>query len=191
VIVIHRRVAVGVVIAAACSLLGACGFQSPDVQSTEKSDVQGANLSELPVLIRNASITEVGTGISPPLYLYVTFVNKSPVADTLLHATSPDATLTLGGGTGLLGRTLQLPSQVPVQIVNPELGVSGATMRVAANPSPPVGTFLPVQFSFANGGTSVPIDVPIVHPGATTEVVQPVPTETASIPPQQGEPASD
>jgi hypothetical protein len=188
--VIHRRVAVGVVIAATCSLLGACGFQSPDVQSSEKSDVQGANLSELPVLIRNASITEVGAGVTPPMYLYVTFVNKAPRADSLVRATAPNATLTLSGGTGILGRTLLLPTQLPVQIVNPELA-RGATMRVTATPAPQVGTFLPVTFTFANAGTTVPIDVPIVHPGATTEVFQPVPSETPSIPPQQGELATD
>ena len=188
---IHRRVAVGVVIAAVCSLIGACGFQSPDVQSTEKSDVQGVNLSELPVLIRNASITEVGAGASATMYLYATFVNNAGRADTLVRATSPNATLTISGGTGLLGRTLLLPSQVPVQLVNPELGVSGATMQVRATPTPQVGTYVSVQFTFANAGATPPIQVPIVHPGATTEANQPVPTDTASVPPQSGELASD
>jgi hypothetical protein len=190
VIVIHRRVAVGVVIAAACSLLGACGFQSPDIQSTEKSDVQGANLSELPVLIRNASIVEVGAGLTPSMYLYVTFVNKAPRADSLVRTTSPNATLTLSGGTGLLGRTLLLPTGLPIQIVNPELA-RGATMRVTASTTPQVGTYVPVEFTFANAGTTAPIDVPVVHPGATTDVTQPVPTETASVPAQSGELASD
>jgi hypothetical protein len=185
----HRRTVIGAVFAALLILIAGCGFESPDVSTTERADVQGGSLTTGAVVVRDAFIT-AATSTSPTMYLVVTFINNASTGDALTQVQSQNGTVTLGG-QGVTGTFLKLPSEVPVEIVDPLLGTPGPTLTVSVfNPVGP-GEFVPIVFHYSRAGQSQTLQVPIVPAGETTAPTQPVPTNQASVPTEPGESASD
>jgi copper(I)-binding protein len=163
--VIQRRAALGIVLAASTFALAACGFEAPDVTQHENSEVQGTSLTIGAVRVRAVFATPVETSeTATPLYVVVTFVNDAKTPDTLTSATSPLGPVTLSGGAASNGQ-LTLPPGVPVQVVDPALLTPGPTMTVGVKTSPPVGSYVPITFTFTNAGTTATIQAPIVPAG--------------------------
>lgn len=188
---IQRRAVVGIVFAVSASLLAACGFESPDVESAEHASVQATDFTVGALRVEDTSITPITTdGSVPHFYLIVTIVNTGKTSDTLTGATTPDGTVTLGGA-GTTGGQLALPPGVPVEIGVPSPGSTQPTVSVAASSLPQAGAFLPVVFTFANAGASSTVQVPVVPAGETTAATQPVPTGVASPPTEVGDSAGD
>jgi hypothetical protein len=187
--VIQRRAVVGIVFAAAMSMLAACGFEAPAVEDHEQASVQATDFSVGALKLADTSIVEASASSAVPrFYLVVTIVNDSSTADTLTGVTTSEGTVTIGG-TGATSGQLTLPPGVPVEIDLPSAG--GPTLSVAASPTPQTGGFLPVIFTFKTAGPSTTIQVPVVPTGETTAPTQPLPTATASVPSQVGDTASD
>jgi hypothetical protein len=172
-------------------MLAACGFEAPDVESSEQPSVQAADFVVGAIHIGDTSITAVSSDATTPAsYLIATLVNDSKTTDTLTAIKTTNGTLTLSG-SGTAGGQLTLPPGVPVQIEAPPLSSPGPIVTIATSPLPQAGGFLPVTFDFTNAGPSAVIDVPVVPPGETTAATQPVPTATASVPTEVGQTASD
>jgi hypothetical protein len=171
----QRRAVAVVALAATTMLLAACGFDSPAVENTEHSEIQGTSFQVGAVGIRAAFVTtepagdlEVAGG-GTPMALVVTFVNSANTPDTLTGATSSIGPVTLSGPGTAAG--LAIPRiGVPVQLVDPNLGQVGPQATIAAKTAPAVGTFVRVNFTFSNAGTSATVQVPIVPPGETEQV---------------------
>jgi len=187
--VIQRRVVVGVVFAAAMSMLAACGFESPAVEDHEQASVQATDFSVGSLRLADTSVVAATTSSAvPQFYVVVTIVNDSGANDTLTGVTTSQGTVTLGG-TGAVNGQLPLPPGVPVKINVPSAG--GATLAVTASPTPQTGAYVPIVFDFAKAGPSQTVQVPVVPAGETTAATQPVPTQTASVPTEVGATAND
>jgi hypothetical protein len=196
--VIQRRTVAGIVVAATLSMLAGCGFESPDVESSEHASVQAADFSVGAVRVRDVFVTSTHplSGAVAPVHLVVTFVNDGTTADALTGVTSSLGPATLSGtgvqAVGATGSALILPPRaMPVEVGDPKQTPNGPTITIAAATQPVVGTFVRVTFTFANAGSSSSEQVPVVPPGETTVPTQPVPTATASVPSEVGVSASD
>lgn len=194
---IQRRAVAGIVFAATMSMVAACGFQSPDVESGEHASIQATDFSVGVVRVRDAFITsDSTTGASPTVYLVVTFVNGDLTnGDALTSITTPLGAATMSGAgviaSGATGGALTLPPKgVPVEVGTAELSPNGPTITIAAATAPPLGTFVPVKFTFASGSSPTE-QLPVVPPGETTQPTQPVPTAVATPPVPEGVSASD
>jgi hypothetical protein len=190
--VIQRRAIVGVVFAISVSLLAACGFQSPDVEATEHAAVQATDFHVGVIQLGGTSITSVtpANGI-PRFFLQVTIVNNGSRADTLtsvepVGASSGTITLSGPGTTG----GLAIPPGVPVMIEVPSSSFFGPNLSVDVTPTPQVGAYVPVKFTFTYAGSNS-AQVPVIPPGETTAPTQPVPTTQATAPAVVGDTASD
>jgi hypothetical protein len=172
------------------SLLAACGFDSPPVTNHEHSSAQSTEFSVGQVQVRNAYITTTANATS---YLVVSLVNNGTQPDTLTTVTSPSGAIAFSG-SGIFGGTLTIPPKgVPVVVNQPILTPEGptATFTPTSTRPPQLGTFVPMQFSFASAGTSGTEPVPVIPPNETTEPTAPVPPGQATPPPEPGESASD
>lgn len=186
---ISRRPVIAVIVAAAAALsLSACGLETKDYTSKEKSQVQGAQFSVGAVDVRDAFLTYVvGSQTSP--YLDVTFINDGKSPQTFSGVNVPNATAKLSGPGTTSG--LALPPGVVVQVSDPLLDPGGVSLQVTPNGTPPaVGDTVPATFLFA-GGQSTTLDLPVVPPGETTQLYQQIPTNQAPEPSASGAPASD
>jgi hypothetical protein len=170
--------------------LSACGLETKDYTATEKSQVQGAQFSVGPVDVRDAFLTyDIGALTTP--YLDVTFINDGTAPETFTGVTVPNATAQLSGPGTTSGLTL--PPGVVVRVTDPLQDSTGASLLVTPNTSPPpVGTSLPVTFSFSASGSSAPVQLPVDAPGSQTlQPTQNVPTVQEPGPSESGEPAND
>jgi hypothetical protein len=190
--VIQRRVVAGIVFAASTSTLAACGFQSPDVTTSEHNSIQAHDFQVGAVRVRDAFVTTVSTTApAATTYLVLTLVNDSPTADSLTGITTPLGKVRLTGDS--VGGALAVPAHgVPVSLEDPAgIDQSGATAMIVTTAPPALGTFVSVQLSFANGGASPTELVPVVPATETTAVSSPVPAGTATPPVEDGEPTND
>jgi hypothetical protein len=187
--VILRRAVVGTVFVVSASLLTACGLEAPAVQDTESPSIQAADFHVGAIEIDDTAITSTTTDGVPHFWLQATFVNNGTASDTLSGATTTDGTLSISpgdtGGTGLV-----VPPGVPVEVGSPAPGSTGPSVSAAISPEPQVGAYVPIVFTFATGGTSAAIQVPVIPTGETTNATQPVPTGTASVPTEVGQTAN-
>jgi hypothetical protein len=189
--VIQRRAVAGIVLAVSTSLVGACGFEAPDVTTHEHNSIQAADFSVGAVRVRAVAVTSLQTSATTATsYLMVTFVNDGTTGDTLTGVRSPLGPITLSGD-GVLDGALLLPPGVPVEIDQPLLSPGGPTATFAATTAPAEGSFVPLSFSFRRAGSSPTEQVPVVPSTETTAPTMPVPDATASVPQPTGEPASD
>jgi hypothetical protein len=199
--VIQRRAVAGIALAASTTMLAACGFQAPAVTNIEHSEVQGTSFAVGAVKIRAAFITSVpasalgdapvGAAPTTPTALVVTFVNDTNTADTLTGASSSLGPVSLAG-PGASGGQLTIPRLgVPVQVVDPNLGTPGPTLTIAAKAAPVLGTFVRVNFTFANAGTSATVQVPVVPPGETEQATTQITGVPATPPPDPGDSTTD
>jgi hypothetical protein len=189
--VIQRRVLVGIVVAASASMVGACGFDSPDVTTHEHNSVQAAEFKVGAVDVDDVSVTTLPTtGMS---YLIVTLVNGGSSTDALTGITSSRGTIALTGAgvSGVGGTSLALPPGVPVTIDQPLLSPAGPTATLTTTTPPALGTYVPVQFTFATAGPSPTEQAPVVPPVETTAAATSVPTVIATPPPAPGVKTSD
>jgi hypothetical protein len=53
--------------------------------------------------------------------------------------------------------------------------------------TPTGGSYVPLEFSFGDAGTSPTVQAPVVPPTQTTAVASPVPTDIATPPPAEGQ----
>jgi hypothetical protein len=183
--VIQRRAAVAIVVTLSAALLAGCGFESPDVESTEHNSVQATDFTLGSIKVDDTSITAVTTSGVPNFYLIVTLVNTGRTSDSLTGATSTQGALTISSGQA------SLPPGLPVEFGLPVSGSSAPTISVNTSPMPQTGGYVPIVFTFTDAGTSPTIQVPVVPAGETTNATQPVPTATASVPTEVGQTASD
>jgi hypothetical protein len=189
--VIQRRALVGIVVAASASMAGACGFDSPDFTTHEHNSVQAAEFEVGAVHVGDASITTLpSTGKS---YLIVTLINEGRSTDSVTGIASSSGTIALTGAgvSGVGGTSLPLPPGVQVSIDQPLLSPAGPTATFTATTPPALGTFVPVQFTFATAGASPTEQVPVVPPDETTAATASVPTGIATPPPVPGVKTSD
>jgi hypothetical protein len=191
--VIQRRAVVGVVFAISVSLLAACGFQAPDVEATEHAAVQATDFHVGAIQLGGTSITSVtpASGI-PRFFLQVTIVNDGNQSETLTKvepAAGSTGAITLSG-PGTIGG-LAIPPGVPVMIEVPSTSFFGPNLSVNVTPTPVVGAYVPVIFTFANQPPSQVVQVPVIPAGETTAPTQPVPTTQATAPAEVGDSASD
>jgi copper(I)-binding protein len=183
--VIQRRAVVGIVFAVSASLLAACGFEAPDVESTEHNSVQATDFRVGAIRVADTSITPATVDGLTGFYLIVTIVNDGSTSDTLTGATTPNGAVTLS----VAGLPL-LPG-VPVEVGLPSADSTTPTMTVVAASTPQAGDFVPIVLDFAKAGASPTAQVPVVPAGETTAATQPVPTATATVPTEVGATASD
>jgi hypothetical protein len=190
--VTKRRAVTGIAVAASACLLAGCGFDSPAVTNSEHTSVQGANFSVGAVQVRDVFVTTLQTSETKATsYVVATLVNRSPRSENLTGITSRDGSVTLTG-SGVFNGALSLPPNgVPLEIDQPLLSPSGPTASLAAATTPAAGTFVPLQFTFAGGGTSAVLQAPVVPPTETTASSAPVPDQTATPPPLTGQSAND
>jgi hypothetical protein len=188
--VILRRAVVGTVFVVSASLLTGCGLEAPAVEDTESPSVQAADFHVGAIEIDDTAITSTTTNGVPHFWLQATFVNNGSAADTLSGATTSQGTLSISGGTGTAGG-LTIPPGVPVEVVAPAPGSTAPSISAAISPSPTVGGFVPIVFTFTDAGTSPTIQVPVIPVGETTAATQAVPTATASVPTESGQSADD
>ncbi len=185
-----RRAVAGTAFAASALLLTACGFQSPDVETSEHASVQAVDFTVGTVEIADAAITSTTSNGVPSYWLQATFVNTGSTSDTLTGATTPNGTLSISSGEAV-GTSLTLPPGIPVVVLTPAAGTSGPAISAAISPSPQLGGYVPITFTFTDAGTSGPIQVPAIPAGETTAATQPVPSGTASVPAVEGQSAGD
>jgi hypothetical protein len=193
--VIQRRAALGIVFAVVVSMLAACGFQSPDVESTEHASIQGAQFSDGTMLVRDVFVTSTGViGGAPAVHVVATFVNESPIADALTGVTASGEPATISGvgvrAVGAVANALVVPPHgIPVVVdvspTTPNITLTGTTTP------PPTGTFIPLTFTFEStvNPPSV-VQAPVVPPGESTQPTKPVPTHQATVPSPVGVSAS-
>ena len=185
-----RRAVVGTAFAASALLLTACGFQAPDVENTEHASVQAVDFTVGTVAIDDAAITSTTSNGVPSFWLQATFVDTGSTSDTLTGATTPNGTVSISSGEAV-GTSLTLPPGIPVVVVTPAAGAAGPSISLAMSPSPQLGAYVPIVFTFTDAGTSGTVQVPVIPPGETTAATQPVPSGTASVPPVEGQSADD
>ena len=186
----QRRVVVGIAGAVATVFLAACGFDSPAVTNHEHNSAQAAEFSLGQIQVRDAYVT---TSANATSYLVVSLVNTGTQPDTLSSVTSPNGTVAFSG-SGVFGGTITVPPKgVPVVLNQPLTTPQGptATFTPTSSTPPQLGTYVPMQFSFAGAGTSATQSVPVIPPTGTTVATSPVPTDQATPPPEPGQSASD
>jgi hypothetical protein len=190
--VIVRRAVVGIAVAVSALALSACGFQAPAVTEHEGNSIQAADLQVGQIRVRDVSVSTVATGGTQTAeYITATLVNDGPTQDQLTSITTPAGTVSLTGA-GVFGGALTVPPRgVPVVITQPVLNPDGPSAQLAAATPPSLGSYLAVQFSFADAGSSASAQVPVVPPRQSTEAQVPVPLTPATPPPAEGRPASD
>jgi copper(I)-binding protein len=186
--VIARRVVPAAVAATVVLSLSACGLESKDDTSKERSQVQAATFAVGAVQVRDAFVTYPDTDPTTP-YVVATFVNNGSAPDVLTGATSPAGSISVITGSATAAG-VQLPPGVVVQVVDPSLG-SGTLLELKpTGAAPKVGTTVPVTFSFSDGG-SQSAQLPVTSPGFTTNPTVTIPPTVAPQPSASGERASD
>lgn len=173
-------------LALATPVLAGCGMEAKDETSREHSQIQAASNHVGSVRIRNAFITSLPgadqvtqTG-STRSYLVVTLINNG--ADDALTGVSTGlgiATLNAGPDATIGTNGIALPRGVPVQISDPELDPTTATIVITGS-APTVGTTQLVTFSFARAGTTRQLAIPVVSPGRSLSPTKVVPTNQAT-----------
>jgi hypothetical protein len=188
--VIQRRAMVAVFVAATGSSLAGCGFQAPAVTDDEHASVQSANLDVGSVRVRDLSVT-TEPGKAAGTYITATLINTSQQPETLTKIDTAAGIVTISG-SGVFNGGLTLPPKgVPVILTQPALNAAGPTAAVAAQTPPGLGGYVPVQFTFANNGSSVSEQAPVVPPRQTSAAYRPVPATIATPPAEDGQLAND
>jgi hypothetical protein len=173
-----RRAAVATVLGLALPVLTGCGLEAKDETSKEHSQIQAVASQVGGVRIRNAFITTplVSQPKGPDAYLVVTLVNGGRSADRLVGVSTATGVATIPGGSITLGRGIVVSVSDPdIDPTDPSIPISGKV--------PTVGTTVPVQFSFATGGNSAELQVPVVSPdGLSLSPTQSIPAGQATPP---------
>lgn len=163
-------------------------MEAKDETSKEHSQIQAASNHIGAIRIRNAFITSLPganqvtqTG-STRSYLVMTLINNGTTPDALTGISTGLGVSTLhpNADVTVAGSGVTLPPGVPVQISDPELDPTAATVLITGS-APTVGTTEFVTFSFANAGTTRQIAVPVVAAGGSLSPTKVIPTDQATV----------